>query len=52
VSPGQGVWFRGLTGLCPRRSGEWWRAQSLTTGQEGLIPHNFVAMVNSLEPDA
>uniref|UniRef100_A0A8V0Z0R8 Tyrosine-protein kinase n=1 Tax=Gallus gallus TaxID=9031 RepID=A0A8V0Z0R8_CHICK len=32
-------------------SGEWWRAQSLTTGQEGLIPHNFVAMVNSLEPE-
>uniref|UniRef100_A0A803YAY7 Tyrosine-protein kinase n=1 Tax=Meleagris gallopavo TaxID=9103 RepID=A0A803YAY7_MELGA len=32
-------------------SGEWWKAQSLTTGQEGLIPHNFVAMVNSLEPE-
>uniref|UniRef100_A0A8B9T5U9 Tyrosine-protein kinase n=1 Tax=Anas platyrhynchos TaxID=8839 RepID=A0A8B9T5U9_ANAPL len=32
-------------------SGEWWRAQSLTTGQEGLIPYNFVAMVNSLEPE-
>ncbi|XP_026719016.1 tyrosine-protein kinase Lck [Athene cunicularia] len=35
---------RGLTSLCPCRSGEWWKAQSLTTGQEGLIPYNFVAM--------
>uniref|UniRef100_A0A8C4JW19 non-specific protein-tyrosine kinase n=1 Tax=Dromaius novaehollandiae TaxID=8790 RepID=A0A8C4JW19_DRONO len=25
-------------------TGEWWKAQSLTTGQEGLIPSNFVAM--------
>nr|XP_025953910.1 tyrosine-protein kinase Lck [Dromaius novaehollandiae] len=32
-------------------TGEWWKAQSLTTGQEGLIPSNFVAMVNSLEPE-
>ncbi|NXJ16801.1 LCK kinase, partial [Odontophorus gujanensis] len=32
-------------------NGEWWKAQSLTTGQEGLIPYNFVAMVNSLEPE-
>ncbi|NXU43190.1 LCK kinase, partial [Drymodes brunneopygia] len=32
-------------------NGEWWKAQSLTTGQEGLIPHNFVALVNSLEPE-
>ena len=40
-----------LTSLCPCRSGEWWKAQSLTTGQEGLIPYNFVAMVNSLEPE-
>lgn len=44
------VWA-GLTWLCPCRSGEWWKAQSLTTGQEGLIPYNFVAMVNSLEPE-
>lgn len=41
----------GLTLPCPCRSGEWWKAQSLTTGQEGLIPYNFVAMVNSLEPE-
>ncbi|XP_062490060.1 tyrosine-protein kinase Lck isoform X2 [Pezoporus occidentalis] len=32
-------------------SGEWWKAQSLTTGQEGLIPYNFVALLNSLEPE-
>uniref|UniRef100_A0A7M4E1C7 Tyrosine-protein kinase n=1 Tax=Crocodylus porosus TaxID=8502 RepID=A0A7M4E1C7_CROPO len=32
-------------------SGEWWKAQSLTTGQEGVIPYNFVARVNSLEPE-
>ncbi|XP_062450257.1 tyrosine-protein kinase Lck isoform X3 [Rhea pennata] len=32
-------------------TGEWWKAQSLTTGQEGLIPYNFVATVNSLEPE-
>ncbi|NWS52723.1 LCK kinase, partial [Chunga burmeisteri] len=32
-------------------SGEWWKAQSLTTGQEGLIPYNFVAVANSLEPE-
>lgn len=34
-----------------RRSGEWWKAQSLTTGQEGFIPFNFVAKANSLEPE-
>ncbi|XP_025899175.1 tyrosine-protein kinase Lck isoform X3 [Nothoprocta perdicaria] len=34
-----------------KETGEWWRAQSLTTGQEGLIPYNFVAAVNSLEPE-
>uniref|UniRef100_A0A8C4WFF9 Tyrosine-protein kinase n=1 Tax=Gopherus evgoodei TaxID=1825980 RepID=A0A8C4WFF9_9SAUR len=32
-------------------TGEWWKAQSLTTGQEGYIPYNFVARVNSLEPE-
>ncbi|XP_057244651.1 proto-oncogene tyrosine-protein kinase LCK-like, partial [Malurus melanocephalus] len=32
-------------------NGEWWKAQSLTTGQQGLIPHNFVAVANSLEPE-
>ncbi|KAF6109410.1 LCK proto-oncogene, Src family tyrosine kinase [Phyllostomus discolor] len=33
------------------RNGEWWKAQSLTTGQEGFIPYNFVAKANSLEPE-
>ncbi|CAD7678579.1 unnamed protein product [Nyctereutes procyonoides] len=33
------------------RNGEWWKAQSLTTGQEGFIPFNFVAKANSLEPE-
>lgn len=60
MSPPQSVprccwWSRQQGGTlrwpCPCRSGEWWRAQSLTTGQEGLIPYNFVAMVNSLEPE-
>nr|XP_020663515.1 tyrosine-protein kinase HCK [Pogona vitticeps]XP_020663516.1 tyrosine-protein kinase HCK [Pogona vitticeps] len=32
-------------------SGEWWRAESLTTGQEGYIPSNYVARVNSLETE-
>ncbi|XP_047411368.1 tyrosine-protein kinase Lck [Sciurus carolinensis] len=33
------------------QSGEWWKAQSLTTGLEGFIPFNFVAKANSLEPE-
>ncbi|XP_074161450.1 tyrosine-protein kinase Lck [Sminthopsis crassicaudata] len=33
------------------QNGEWWKAQSLTTGQEGYIPFNFVAKANSLEPE-
>ncbi|XP_064408285.1 tyrosine-protein kinase Lck isoform X8 [Latimeria chalumnae] len=32
-------------------SGEWWRALSLTTGNEGFIPYNFVAKFNSLETE-
>ncbi|XP_078536845.1 tyrosine-protein kinase Lck isoform X1 [Lissotriton helveticus] len=31
--------------------GEWWKAQSLTTGDCGFIPYNFVAMLNTLEPE-
>lgn len=37
--------------FCGGRNGEWWKAQSLTTGQEGFIPFNFVAKANSLEPE-
>uniref|UniRef100_A0A4X1W0F6 Tyrosine-protein kinase n=1 Tax=Sus scrofa TaxID=9823 RepID=A0A4X1W0F6_PIG len=33
------------------QNGEWWKAQSLTTGLEGFIPFNFVAKANSLEPE-
>uniref|UniRef100_A0A8D0C4D2 Tyrosine-protein kinase n=1 Tax=Salvator merianae TaxID=96440 RepID=A0A8D0C4D2_SALMN len=32
-------------------SGEWWKAQSLTTGQVGYIPYNFVARLNTLEQE-
>nr|XP_034979541.1 tyrosine-protein kinase HCK isoform X2 [Zootoca vivipara] len=32
-------------------SGEWWRAKALSTGQEGYIPSNYVARVNSLETE-
>ncbi|XP_063003527.1 tyrosine-protein kinase HCK [Elgaria multicarinata webbii] len=32
-------------------SGEWWRAKALTTGEEGYIPSNYVAKVNSLETE-
>uniref|UniRef100_A0A8D2KXU3 Tyrosine-protein kinase n=1 Tax=Varanus komodoensis TaxID=61221 RepID=A0A8D2KXU3_VARKO len=33
------------------QNGEWWKAQSLATGQVGLIPSNFVAKVNTLEQE-
>nr|XP_060640124.1 tyrosine-protein kinase Lck [Anolis sagrei ordinatus] len=32
-------------------AGEWWKAQSLTTGSVGYIPSNFVAKLNSLEQE-
>ncbi|XP_064420682.1 tyrosine-protein kinase HCK [Latimeria chalumnae] len=32
-------------------SGEWWRGRSLVTGEEGYIPSNYVAYVNSLETE-
>uniref|UniRef100_A0A8D0E2K2 Tyrosine-protein kinase n=1 Tax=Salvator merianae TaxID=96440 RepID=A0A8D0E2K2_SALMN len=32
-------------------SGDWWRAKALSTGQEGYIPSNYVARVNSLETE-
>ncbi|XP_013874940.1 tyrosine-protein kinase Blk [Austrofundulus limnaeus] len=34
-----------------QESGEWWLAKSLTTGQEGFIPSNFVARADSLEEE-
>nr|XP_034975980.1 tyrosine-protein kinase Lck [Zootoca vivipara]XP_034975981.1 tyrosine-protein kinase Lck [Zootoca vivipara] len=32
-------------------TGEWWKAQSLTTGRVGYIPRNFVARMNTLEQE-
>ncbi|XP_074542052.1 tyrosine-protein kinase Blk [Halichoeres trimaculatus] len=32
-----------------QENGEWWLAQSLLTGQEGLIPSNYVARADTLE---
>ncbi|XP_069751169.1 proto-oncogene tyrosine-protein kinase LCK-like isoform X2 [Narcine bancroftii] len=32
-----------------KREGEWWKAQSLATGQEGYIPYNFVARAHTLD---
>lgn len=29
--------------LCLCRSGEWWKAMSLSSGEEGFIPSNYVA---------
>ncbi|XP_030075493.1 tyrosine-protein kinase Lck [Microcaecilia unicolor] len=33
------------------QNGEWWKAQSLTTGQHGFVPYNFIAALNTLEPE-
>ncbi|XP_068124976.1 tyrosine-protein kinase Lck [Hyperolius riggenbachi] len=33
-------------------NGEWWKAQSLRTGQMGLIPFNFVAAVNGIQTES
>ncbi|MGH0176477.1 UNVERIFIED_CONTAM: hypothetical protein FKN15_077776 [Acipenser sinensis] len=33
------------------RSGEWWSAKSMITGEEGYIPSNYCAKVNSLESE-
>ena len=42
---GSDAWF------FPFRSGDWWKAQSLTTGKVGYIPSSFVAKMNSLEQE-
>ncbi|XP_058860036.1 tyrosine-protein kinase HCK isoform X1 [Acipenser ruthenus] len=34
-----------------QKSGEWWSAKSMITGQEGYIPSNYCAKVNSLESE-
>ncbi|KAM4700225.1 tyrosine-protein kinase Lck [Discoglossus pictus] len=33
------------------QAGEWWKAQSLRTGQVGYVPYNFVASVHGLESE-
>ncbi|XP_040192976.1 tyrosine-protein kinase Lck [Rana temporaria] len=33
-------------------NGEWWRARSLCTGEEGLIPFNFVAPVSGIASES
>lgn len=38
-----------LFGFCVYRNGEWWLAKLLVTGQEGLIPSNYVARADTLE---
>ncbi|KAJ8376680.1 hypothetical protein SKAU_G00072600 [Synaphobranchus kaupii] len=34
-----------------QETGEWWRAESLVTKKEGLIPYNYVAEANTLETE-
>ncbi|XP_037541068.1 tyrosine-protein kinase Blk [Nematolebias whitei] len=34
-----------------KESGEWWLAKSLITGQEGLIPSNYVVRADTLEEE-
>lgn len=35
--------------LC--REGDWWEARSLTTGETGYIPSNYVAPVDSIQAE-
>lgn len=36
--------------LCPRE-GDWWLARSLTTGESGYIPSNYVAPSDSIQAE-
>ncbi|KAJ3594951.1 hypothetical protein NHX12_004256 [Muraenolepis orangiensis] len=31
--------------------GEWWRAKSMSSGEEGFIPSNYVALANTIETE-
>ncbi|XP_062834937.1 proto-oncogene tyrosine-protein kinase Src isoform X1 [Anolis carolinensis] len=42
------LWFR-YKGL--QREGDWWLAHSLTTGQKGYIPSNYVAPSDSIQAE-
>lgn len=33
------------------REGDWWEARSLTTGETGYIPSNYVAPVDSIQAE-
>ncbi|XP_043938413.1 tyrosine-protein kinase Lck [Protopterus annectens] len=33
------------------KNGDWWKAESLTTGQQGYIPYNFIAKLDTLETE-
>ena len=35
----------------PSREGDWWEARSLTTGETGYIPSNYVAPVDSIQAE-
>lgn len=35
----------------PCREGDWWEARSLTTGETGYIPSNYVAPVDSIQAE-
>lgn len=37
--------------LCFCREGDWWEARSLTTGETGYIPSNYVAPVDSIQAE-
>lgn len=42
----------GHTKSKPRyRHGEWWKAKSLKTKQQGFIPSNYVAQVDTMETE-
>ena len=37
--------------VCPSREGDWWLARSLTTGESGYIPSNYVAPSDSIQAE-
>lgn len=40
-----------LSFFFPSREGDWWEARSLTTGETGYIPSNYVAPVDSIQAE-
>lgn len=37
--------------ICHDREGDWWLARSLTTGESGYIPSNYVAPSDSIQAE-